>query len=132
MTPDPWIDVCASPALTDGGEGVRFELPAAVPGERGEAAFVVRFDGRTHAFLNRCAHQRAELDWLPGHFFDEAGLYLVCAMHGALFEADSGRCVAGPCAGAALQALHCEEHEGRVRVALRRPGRPGASGRIDE
>lgn len=64
-----------------------------------------------------CPHRFAELDWLPGRFFDDAGLYLVCSMHGALFEPGSGACVAGPCAGDRLEPLACEEHEGRVRVA---------------
>lgn len=114
---DDWIDVCASGELVEGGDGVRFEW-----GERRDGcgmlpAFVVRFDGRPRAFLNRCAHVAMELDWLPGRFFDEAGLYLICATHGALYEPDSGACVAGPCHGAALVALRCEERDGRVRVA---------------
>ena len=97
-----WIDVCASGELVEGGDGVRF-------------------DGQPRAFLNRCAHVAMELDWLPGRFFDEAGLYLICATHGALYEPDSGACVAGPCRGAALLALRCEERGGRVRVAAEPP-----------
>lgn len=114
---DGWIDVCASGELVEGGDGVRFEWGE--PRERGgrQPAFVVRFDGWPRAFLNRCAHVAMELDWLPGRFFDEAGLYLICATHGALYEPDSGVCVAGPCHGAALVALRCEEREGRVSVA---------------
>jgi len=41
-----------------------------------------------------------ELDWQPGEFFDIAGVYLVCSTHGAIFEPNSGLCVAGPCRGA--------------------------------
>ncbi len=115
MTSNGLLDVCASAALVDGGDGVRFEW-ADARGAR-HAAFVVRHRGRVHAFVNRCPHRFAELDWLAGRFFDEAGLYLVCSMHGALFEADTGACVAGPCAGDGLEALACEEHDGRVRVA---------------
>ena len=110
-----WLEVCASGDLADGGDGVRFEWADARGGLH--AAFVVRHCGRVHAFVNRCPHRHSELDWLPGRFFDDAGLYLVCSMHGALFEADTGVCVAGPCAGDGLEALACEEHEGRVRVA---------------
>lgn len=110
-----WLDVCASGDLVDGGDGVRFDWVDA----RGDvrAAFVVRHRGRVQGFINRCPHRFAELDWLPGRFFDDAGLYLVCSMHGALFEADTGVCVAGPCAGDGLEPLASEEHEGRVRVA---------------
>ncbi len=114
-----WLEVCASDDLAEGADGVRFEWPDV----RGalHAAFVVRHRGGVHAFVNRCPHRQAELDWLPGRFFDDAGLYLVCSMHGALFAADTGVCVAGPCAGDGLEALACEEHEGRVRVACAAP-----------
>ncbi len=95
---------------------------APATGALGAPAFVVRFDARPRAYLNRCAHRAVELDWLPGRFFDQAGLYLVCAMHGALYRADTGHCVAGPCQGAALIALRCEERNGRVRVACPVPG----------
>jgi nitrite reductase/ring-hydroxylating ferredoxin subunit len=114
---EAWIDVCASEVLSEGGDGVRFEWPDPADAGRAVPAFVVRFDGRARAYLNRCAHQPGELDWLPGRFFDDAGLYLICATHGAAYEADTGRCVAGPCRGASLAALHCEERDGRVRVA---------------
>lgn len=114
---DGWIDVCAGEALVDGADGVRFDWPPASPSL---VAFAVRHRGAVRAFVNRCPHRAAELDWLPGRFFDASGLYLVCSMHGALFEADTGACIAGPCAGAALEPLHCEEHDGRVRVAYPR------------
>ena len=56
--------ICASGALQDGGDGVRFTV------RRGEVelpAFVVRHGGVVHAYINRCAHVPIELDWLPGH-----------------------------------------------------------------
>ncbi len=109
------LDVCASDALIDGGDGVRFVWTDASGATR--AAFAIRQRGVVRAFVNCCPHRFAELDWLPGRFFDDAGLYLVCSMHGALFEADTGTCVAGPCTGDALEPLACEEREGRVRVA---------------
>ncbi|HEY0877248.1 MAG TPA: Rieske 2Fe-2S domain-containing protein [Zeimonas sp.] len=109
-----WIDVCASAELAEGGDGVRFDWTDA--SGKALVAFVVRHRGTVRAFVNRCPHRFAELDWLPGRFFDEAGLYLVCSMHGALFEADTGACVAGPCAGDRLDPLACQEYEDRVRV----------------
>ncbi|MFO1301421.1 MAG: Rieske 2Fe-2S domain-containing protein [Burkholderiaceae bacterium] len=116
-----WIDVCAVDDLVEGGEGVRFAWGTSGEGGRPVPAFVVRFEGQPRAYLNRCAHVAMELDWLPGRFFDDAGLYLVCATHGAMYEPDSGLCVAGPCRGAALEALRCEEIGGRVRVAAEPP-----------
>jgi nitrite reductase/ring-hydroxylating ferredoxin subunit len=103
--------ICDSAALADGGTGVRFALDPA-GGE--EDCFAVRHRGDVHAFVNRCPHMASQLDWQPGEFFDVAGLYLVCATHGALFEPASGLCVAGPCRGASLERLRTRERDGRV------------------
>ncbi|MDE3010947.1 MAG: Rieske 2Fe-2S domain-containing protein [Pseudomonadota bacterium] len=93
-------------ALSEGGSALTF---ACVPGVDG---FAVRFRGTVHAWVNRCPHQGTPLDWEPGEFFDEQGRHLACATHGALFEPDSGRCVAGPCRGARLQAIAVQERDG--------------------
>jgi len=88
--------------LVDGGDGVRFTVRAAagdVP------AFAVRHRGLVHAYLNVCAHQQVELDWIPGAFFDADGQTLVCSLHGAQYVPDTGHCVGGPCAGAALMRV---------------------------
>ena len=91
-----------SAELADGGAGIRFMVNR---DGRTLAGFAIRYDGRVHAYANACAHRAVELDWLPGAFFDAEGTHLVCSMHGALYEPHSGRCVAGPCAGAALEPL---------------------------
>ena len=103
--------ICASDALTEGGAGMRFEVR-----RRGESlpAFVVRFRGQLHAYINECRHQASELDWNPGEFFDSDKLYLICATHGALYQPDSGLCVAGPCRGAKLAPVEVHEREGNV------------------
>ena len=76
--------ICASAELVDGGRGVRFELdPKAY---FAPVAFVVRHCGAVRAYVNHCPHAGTELDWNPGEFFDETGLYLICSTHGALFE----------------------------------------------
>ena len=103
--------ICTSAELVEGGSGVRFTV------ERhgvSEAAFVVRFRGRAHAYLNRCAHLAVELDWQQGEFFDLSGLYLICATHGALYAPDSGRCLGGPCNGKGLVAVAVSESDGGV------------------
>ncbi len=110
--PDGWLDVCPSDALVDGGDGVRFEVSGGV------SAFAVRFEGRVRAFLNQCAHVPVELDWQPGRFFDDSGRYLICATHGATYQPEDGRCVAGPCRGRSLTILMCEERGARVRVRV--------------
>lgn len=103
--------ICASGDLKDGGEGVRFETDW--EGER-VPGFAVRFQGRVYAYLNRCAHVGVELDWAPGAFFDDSGLYLLCSTHGAVYEPETGRCAGGPCRGASLIPLSVAEHDGRV------------------
>jgi nitrite reductase/ring-hydroxylating ferredoxin subunit len=103
--------ICASETLAEGGAGVRF----AVSGSAGEEqAFAVRHGGAVCAFVNRCPHMGTQLDWEPGEFFEMAGLYLVCATHGALFQPATGLCVAGPCRGASLERLCTREENGRV------------------
>jgi nitrite reductase/ring-hydroxylating ferredoxin subunit len=103
--------ICASDALVEGGAGVRFELRATAGEVRG---FVVRHRGAACAYVNRCPHVGTELDWQPGEFFDESGLYLVCSTHGALFQPGNGFCVAGPCRGASLEPLEIRERDGEV------------------
>lgn len=71
----------------------------------------VRRDGRVYAYLNRCPHRGVALEWQPDRFLDASGSLIQCATHGALFLIDSGECVAGPCAGQALQPLNCHEDE---------------------
>ena len=103
--------VCRSRDLLERGRGVRFKVS-----RRGEVvpAFVVRFDGKAHAYLNRCAHRMLELDWNAGDFFDAFGDHLLCATHGARYAPASGACVGGPCARAGLVKLAVIEENGDV------------------
>ncbi len=103
--------ICPGAALVEGGKGVRFERE---PGSGHENAFAVRYDGEVRAYVNSCPHVGTELDWQPGEFFEATGLYLVCSTHGALFEPQSGLCVAGPCRGASLEPLPVREQDGDV------------------
>ena len=107
---DP-VYICESSALVDGGAGVRFSVTAD-GGDR--TGFVVRFGAAAHAYLNRCAHLPMELDWNPGEFFEDSGLYLVCATHGALYEPDTGHCAGGPCRGGKLHKLRVIEQDNKV------------------
>jgi nitrite reductase/ring-hydroxylating ferredoxin subunit len=103
--------ICASTDLTDGGKGVRFEVPT----KAGlQSAFVIRHGGRVFGYFNRCAHVGIELDWQAGEFFDDSGLYLVCTTHGATYLPDSGKCISGPCRGARLQQLDVFEQNGGI------------------
>ena len=103
--------VCTSSELVERSQGVRFEL------QRGAeilAAFVIRYNGRVHGWVNRCPHQGMELDWNPGEFFDCDKEYLVCASHGALFRPDSGECIGSPCTGSGLERVSVYEDSGMI------------------
>jgi nitrite reductase/ring-hydroxylating ferredoxin subunit len=104
--------ICASADVVDSGDGVRFEVSV---GGRPEPAFVVRYEGRVRAFLNRCAHLPMELDWKPGKFFDGEGLVLICSTHGAIYSPETGVCLAGPCTGR-LVPVPVEERDGKILV----------------
>ena len=84
--------------------------------ERGRPvrAFVLRFDGYLHAYLNRCVHVAAEMDWQPGEFLDADKRWIVCSIHGATYEPANGRCVGGPCGRARLTPVAVQEHDGQV------------------
>ena len=105
------IYICESATLEEGGKGIRFPVTAA-----GEdcIAFVVRYAGQPHAYLNRCAHVPMELDWNEGEFFESSGLYLMCATHGALYEPDTGHCAGGPCRGGKLHPVTVIEREAKI------------------
>ncbi|PYN09001.1 MAG: Rieske (2Fe-2S) protein [Candidatus Rokuibacteriota bacterium] len=72
---------------------------------RGVEGFVVNHDGEYHAYVNRCPHVGTPLDLWPNDFFAEDGRTLICSTHGALYEAATGYCTAGPCAGDSLTRL---------------------------
>ncbi len=110
----PGRRICASNILRERGEGIRFAI---VIDDSVQPAFIIRYEGRVHAFLNRCAHKDVELDWNPGVFFDVERRHLICATHGARYDPVSGHCVAGPCNGRGLQPLAVVEIDGEVHLA---------------
>ncbi len=116
MVAEGWQSIADSEELLEGGDGIRFELER--PGRDVLPAFCVRFDGQARAYLNRCAHVPVELDWQPGKFFDDTGVYLICATHGAMYEADTGSCIAGPCRGQSLRSLLVTEMSHKIWVKM--------------
>ena len=67
----------------------------------------VRDRNGVHVFLNRCPHLGVPLQWQDDRFLDDDGAFIRCASHGALFERDTGLCVAGPCRGDSLWQIDC-------------------------
>ena len=107
------ISIGAVDDLTDGesrGFSVKLEH-ATLEG------FFVRSDGAIYAYRNSCPHTGAPLDWTPDNFLDMDGALIQCAVHGALFQIDTGLCVYGPCVNQRLEALPIEISEGRILLS---------------
>ncbi len=104
-------DLCASERLSERGLALVFDVLWQGQPVR---AFALRMGGRVVAYLNRCAHMPAEMDWNPGQFLDSQGQWIICSIHGALYDPGSGECVAGPCTGRRLVRLETIERDGRI------------------
>ena len=69
----------------------------------GEACLIIPTPAGDRVFVNSCPHRRLPLDRRGRLQFFGAQRLLVCPNHGAKFESETGRCVAGPCFGKHLQ-----------------------------
>ncbi len=103
--------LCDSRALEERGKAwvwdvVEFGQPA--------RAFALRFDGQVRAYMNRCLHVPTEMDWQPGEFLDSDKRFIICSVHGALYEPEDGQCVGGPCGRGRLKAITAQERDGQV------------------
>ena len=103
--------ICLSRDVSEAGKGVCFTITRY---GREIPAFIIRFQGVVHAYVNECGHIPAELDWQPGEFFDDSKLYLICSIHGALYAPESGRCLGGRCQGKGLKPLRVQEIDGQI------------------
>jgi nitrite reductase/ring-hydroxylating ferredoxin subunit len=102
--------ICAVADLADpGARG--FTLGG---GEWPLKGFVVRKGEVIRAYVNYCPHAGFPLNWQPDVFLAPGGNMIRCIMHGALFEIDTGDCVAGPCLGDGLQPLPIHVRDGYV------------------
>lgn len=104
------IALCDARDLVEGGAAVPFDVVFAGQACR---AFAIRYQGRAHAYLNRCSHVAMELDWQPNRFFDDTGRWLLCGSHGAVYQPDTGACAGGPCRGG-LVKVQVSERNGVV------------------
>lgn len=78
--------------------------------------FVVRWDRKLHAYVNRCPHHQVNLDWEHNQFIDPNGTRLICGKHGSLFAVESGECLEGPCKGGALERVRVGVLDGDICV----------------
>lgn len=104
------LEVCALEDIEDGAAR-GFELPGGL-----YDGFVVRRGTRVYAYLNTCPHQGNPLNWKPDAFLTKNRELIMCSVHGAIFEVESGVCVGGPCVGRTLRPLSVEVIDGLVKV----------------
>jgi nitrite reductase/ring-hydroxylating ferredoxin subunit len=79
--------------------------------------FVVRVADGVRAYVNRCAHLQFALNYSPHQFLTPDGSMILCQVHGALFEKETGHCVAGPCYGRSLIGVPVRVAAGYVLLA---------------
>ena len=101
--------------LNDLPEGEPVAVDASIDGET-ESLILFRDGDAVRAWRNICPHAGRRLDWAPGQFLRAKDGSLVCAVHGASFELEAGRCIAGPCRGDRLRAVAVRCVDGEVRL----------------
>ncbi|MGE0597205.1 MAG: Rieske (2Fe-2S) protein [Hyphomonadaceae bacterium] len=79
--------------------------------------------GVVFAYENQCTHALYPLHRADGGVLVQEGRYIVCAVHAASFELETGACAGGPCNGAGLPAVAVEVRDGAVFMPLPRPVR---------
>ncbi|MDM3872579.1 Rieske (2Fe-2S) protein [Porticoccus sp. W117] len=108
--PELETELCQLEAIPDGGSKEFYP--------NGEALFAVRQGSEVFVYRNSCPHTGMPLNWQPDRFFDVEKKFIQCAVHAAIFQPDTGLCVAGPCSGESLTAIPCEVKSGSVFVHL--------------
>jgi len=71
-------------------------------GDRLFAGFLVRRGGHLYGYIDRCPHAGMPMALTPDRYLTREGDLILCSTHGALFRIEDGACLAGPCAGRAL------------------------------
>ena len=101
-------------ALSEGGSR-GFSV---VLGQETLEGFMVRSGDGVYAYRNSCPHTGAPLDWTPDSFLNIDGTLIQCALHGALFQIETGLCVYGPCVNQHLTPLPVEVTDGGIFLVV--------------
>ena len=89
----------------------------------GAYLFAVKRNDRVYLYRNSCPHLGTPLEWEEDRFLDNDGSLIQCSTHGALFEIETGRCLAGPCKGQYLQVVPYLLEKGLLMVEEKQLGR---------
>lgn len=106
--------LCQTDEIPDPGSKA-FEVKQ---GRRTIALFVVHKDGNFSAYINSCPHTGVNLEWQEDQFLDMDNMFIQCSTHDALFEIDTGACIAGPCVGDSLEPVELVIEDGQISAQL--------------
>lgn len=104
--------ICALNDIPDGGS----TLINAQIENKDYNLIAVRKGSRVFLYNNSCPHIGAPLDFKPGQFLNLEKTHILCANHGALFDIETGRCIAGPCADDHLDSIESSVENGFVYI----------------
>ena len=107
------VTLCALELLADPGAR-NFVLQI---GERYFHGFVVRRGDTVAGYVDRCPHMGLPLAQQLDDYLTPDKSLIACSWHGALFQAEDGLCVGGPCQGQRLTEWPVEIVDGKVRTA---------------
>ena len=80
--------------------------------------FLVRRGAHVFAYVNICPHQFLPLNWHTDIFLNLDKTHILCMMHAARFEIDSGEMIYGPItADCRLRPVPVSIEDGAVRLA---------------
>ncbi len=80
------------------------------------AICVIRRGTQAYGYVNSCPHLGVFLEWQPDKFLTPDGRFLLCSMHGALFQVEDGLCVAGPCFKKKLKPVALDVYNGEIHL----------------
>lgn len=76
--------------------------------------FIVRRGQTLFGYVDQCPHAGLPLARSLDDYLTPDGSMVACAWHGALFEAQSGRCVGGPGHGQSLRLWPVTTQDGQI------------------
>ena len=110
------IIVCRADTLGE-KETVKFTIGEG-SGKAAREGFVIRYGETIYAYRNECRHIPMTMDWVENRFLSRDRCYIQCATHGALYQIETGLCVAGPPSGEFLRPLPVAIEDGDVIVTV--------------
>ncbi|NJD07769.1 MAG: Rieske 2Fe-2S domain-containing protein [Methylococcaceae bacterium] len=119
-----WALLCELNSLAEHGGCKEFRYRY---GDDMADGFAVRLGDAVYGYRNSCPHLSIPMNWLPDVLLDNRRRHIHCALHGALFEIDTGQCIKGPCFGRYLEPVAVRLEAGRVLVAGLVPGEDGGA-----